>query len=523
MTISFRTTPTPVSGVTTTLAFTLPTGHTTDDCLIAYGTHKAYTVTVSSGTVTTDYTALAAGANGTVANGNGTGSNYTWARYRIHDGSESDPTGTLSAAPSPCISGMLAATSTNSGSGWTVTSCKGSDTTSTGTTFSATGDASLAFDVDDVLIVITGTPDNVSTPTSLALAASGITFSAVSTLYNGTVADGNDASISVYYATVTAGTATVAPSATMSTSSGDSNGQTTFILLREPVAATNYNGTSSLSATGTVTAAGSVQKRTGTTFSATGTLTAAGLVGTETGASIAATGTITADGSVTGGATSGSAVLDSAGTLTAAGFVGTSTGSALAATDTITAAGTVGLSTGSALAGTGTLTAAGAVGTSTGATLAVTATITSAGTVSGGGLSSSATLAATATITATGQTTLSTGATLAATAALTAAGAVGVASGASIQATANSTATGLVGASSGSVLAATVTITASGQIVVNFYADAVVTATIGPRRNSANLGDRLHSGITGDRLHDAETGDRLHSGATGPRRWEGTL
>lgn len=389
MAITWRTATGPTSGLTTTVTWTLPTGHAADDLLIACYSGKPYTATFSSGVITTDYTVRSGGANGAVANGNGTGSNYTVGYTRVHDGSESNPTGTLSETPSPYLVAMLAANSDVTGSGWTVSSTNGSDTTTTGTTLSCTAAASLTFAVGDHLIVIVGTPDNAATPSALAVTAAGITFSAVTTHANGVTADGNDSSLSVYSVEVTAGSGAVAPVATMTTSSGDSNGQATFILIREPVANDFTGGTTALTETVTLTASATVARETGTTATAeTVTLTATGSAGKSTDATATAeTVTLTATGST--GLATGTTALAETVTLTSTGVVDRPAGTtATDVTVTLTAAGEVTAPAGDYTGGTTelvetvTLTSAGVVDKPAGTTaLTETVTLSSGGVV----------------------------------------------------------------------------------------------------------------------------------------------
>lgn len=238
MTISLRGSATGLSaGVTTTLAFTLPTGVTTNDCMIAFYGGKPYTMALSSGTLSTDYTDVGSTTNGTTANNVDLGSVYADMAYRIHSGTESAPTGTLSATPSPRISGMIALQSTVSGSGWTVTGTTASDATATGTTFSATGAASLSVQTGDWIVVLVMHNTDAMTHTSASLTLSGATISGLTQqLGTTTTNQGNDGAMYLYTAQVT-GTATAAPVFSVTTPTGISDGAVVFGAIREPVAA----------------------------------------------------------------------------------------------------------------------------------------------------------------------------------------------------------------------------------------------------------------------------------------------
>src|SRR5512133_2022459 len=105
MAIVYRTA-TQTETITTAVSWTLPTGHSADDLLLAAYGGKPYTATMAT---LTGYTAQGAGANGTSNSGNGTGSCYVKAWTKTHTGSESNPSGTLAAAGTPMLNGMLAA------------------------------------------------------------------------------------------------------------------------------------------------------------------------------------------------------------------------------------------------------------------------------------------------------------------------------------------------------------------------------------------------------------------------------
>lgn len=214
------------------LTYTLPTGHTTGDLLLCYMALKPYDTVPGT---PSGYTALSGGANGTTAMGSGTGSVYAIAFYKEHDGSESGPSSAFSAQYSPAMRGMIALESdVGTGGGWTIDSTNGSDTSDTGTGFSATGGATLALEAGDHIFVIAAGRDDSATPSSVAITVSGCTLDTVvvdSTLATST---GNDGWMYVAHAEVLSGTASGAPVTTATVGSGDSAGQAVFILIREP-------------------------------------------------------------------------------------------------------------------------------------------------------------------------------------------------------------------------------------------------------------------------------------------------
>ena len=132
--VTWRTATGLTAGTDTSAAWTLPTGNAQYDLLIAIYGGKPYDATVGT---PSGYSTCGSTTSGTVANGNGTGSTRVQAFYKVHSGSESNPSGTVSATPSPRMTAMLAAT--GYGTGWTVSSTTGQDTTLTGTGISATG------------------------------------------------------------------------------------------------------------------------------------------------------------------------------------------------------------------------------------------------------------------------------------------------------------------------------------------------------------------------------------------------
>ncbi|MEN9793033.1 MAG: hypothetical protein RL330_1111, partial [Actinomycetota bacterium] len=235
MTISHRAS-TGITARTTqaTHAFTLPTGHTTNDLLIAWLGGKPYTVTDTLNDST--YSATATGANGTNATtANGAGSVQAAGWYKRHSGTESAPSVTMATAtPNPMIQAM-SAYQCASGKVWVVQTAAGSDSASTGTTFSAASDTTLTLAVGDVLSVMMVHNDDSSSSSAWALSAPGITFSTVTQRLTGTLttASGGDGRMYVVDAEVTSGSGTVTVTATATTGTNDSDGEALFVVMRE--------------------------------------------------------------------------------------------------------------------------------------------------------------------------------------------------------------------------------------------------------------------------------------------------
>ena len=166
------------------LSYTLPTGHTTNDLLIAFYGGKPYNTVPST---PTDYVARSGGANGTTAMGSGTGSVYAIAFTKVHDGSESNPASTFSAQYSPGIRAMVKGTDSSGLGTWRVESCKGSDATATSTTYSATGDATLPLQAGDWLVALYVHNDDSSSSSAWALSVPGCSLGTVTQRLTGTL------------------------------------------------------------------------------------------------------------------------------------------------------------------------------------------------------------------------------------------------------------------------------------------------------------------------------------------------
>jgi hypothetical protein len=143
-------------------------------------------------------------------------------------------------------------------------------------------------------------------------------------------------------------------------SSTSTRGGAAAIMLRP--AAGDFNGSATLSGTGSVSTSGTVGKVAGATIAGTGSISAAGSVGTtgpSAGATVSGTGSTTSAGRV--GKVSG-ASLAGTGSITASGVLGRRTGAVLSGTGAVTSAGVVGRSSGATVSGTGAVTASGDIG-----------------------------------------------------------------------------------------------------------------------------------------------------------------
>jgi hypothetical protein len=219
-------------GISTGLVYQIPTGGGTGDLLLAVAAWKPHDVTIASGTVLSDYALLTNHASGTDANVLDDGSTRMHVRYRIHDGAETDPTGTLSAAPSPRMS-TVSRWSKTSGT-WDVIAADAPDVNKSGTSLSLVADTPMDIKAGDMVLVIMagGGDHSLSGPT---MSIPGCTLSALNLINNtNTTTQGNDGWIRFYNATVTAGTATGVPTFTGTIGTTDrSDASAVFIRMRE--------------------------------------------------------------------------------------------------------------------------------------------------------------------------------------------------------------------------------------------------------------------------------------------------
>jgi hypothetical protein len=218
------------------LAYTLPTGHTTNDVLICVAAVRPYTLTVGT---PTDYTARGAITSGVnTANGVGVGSSKVAAFTKIHDGSESNPASTMAAGYTPAMTAMLACySSSGTAATWTIENTTGVDATVTGTGISATG-GSLTWAVGDQIVVVSAGDDNLDTETSVTVTfTGGVTHSGLTEMLTTNVTTtGNDGSLYVYTATID-GAGTGAPTfAATAGVSGTSERGVIFLRINEAIA-----------------------------------------------------------------------------------------------------------------------------------------------------------------------------------------------------------------------------------------------------------------------------------------------
>lgn len=202
MTVTWRTATGLEADGTLNVAWTLPTGHTTDDFLAAVVGQKFSTAGSSSAVPTpTGYTAVTSGCTD-----NTNRAVMVQAFHKVDGGSESAPTETASGAI--CVMwGMMAGSSSESGSGWSVESSTGIYSTQSGTDVTVTGDTSLAWAVGDEVLMTVISPNELATDSSPALTIAGsVTHSGLTQhLSPVSTTQGSDGTLYVYTATITGG------------------------------------------------------------------------------------------------------------------------------------------------------------------------------------------------------------------------------------------------------------------------------------------------------------------------------
>jgi uncharacterized protein (AIM24 family) len=229
VTIAFGTIGALSAGGTTTISVAMPTGGAAGDMYVC-----GRCVWLSSAGLATNESGWTPG--GDLHGGTGTTADAHTGRARIDyrsDAVPTDPTvfdqsGTLSGAVGRC------ARYTKTTAAWdTPATATGTDNTH-GTNRSVTASASISLQPGDMLIAAVAVDTDVSLAAlSAAFTASGITFGTTTVRSPGAgVGTGNDGNVLIVDALVTAGTATVAPVLTLTTSTSQC-GPVSFLRLRE--------------------------------------------------------------------------------------------------------------------------------------------------------------------------------------------------------------------------------------------------------------------------------------------------
>lgn len=217
------------------ITFTLPANTQTNDLLVAIYGGKPFNTTPGDPVSGNAYTVSSSIANGTTANGVGSGSVFAKMWYKTHDGTEGNPASTMPAAYSPAMTAMLALRKTVAGA-WTVESTTASSGTATGTSYSVTGAATLRYAPGDWVVVSYVHNDDSSTNTAFNISIPGCTVENITQRLTGTLetGTGNDGRMYTITASIRDGVATGAPTVSCTTGNNDADGASIILLVREP-------------------------------------------------------------------------------------------------------------------------------------------------------------------------------------------------------------------------------------------------------------------------------------------------
>lgn len=223
-------TATPFANIT----FTLPANTQTNDLLIAIYGGKPFNTSPGDPVSGNAYTVSSSIANGTTANGVGSGSVFAEMWYKTHDGTEGNPTSTMPAQYSPAMTAMLALRKTVPGA-WIVESTTAIDATSAGTDYSATAAAILRFAPGDWVVVNYVHNDDSSNNTAFDISIPGCTVDQITQRLTGTLTTGtgNDGRMYTVTARIVSGVATDVATVSATTGNNDADGASIIMLVRE--------------------------------------------------------------------------------------------------------------------------------------------------------------------------------------------------------------------------------------------------------------------------------------------------
>jgi hypothetical protein len=227
MAISIRATGAYVNG-TAALTPVIPAGTVAGDIMLCLHGMKPFSAT---STINNSWISLGFATNGTVAAGNDVGSMKAQIFYKVHTGTETNPTVTNTANN---VSGAVILSFQNdTGSDWGIVGSGGGDATAN-TTYSATTTSALDVATLDYLIGMIALRSDASTISSRVISGSGITVS-ILTVAPGTdlsTTAGGDMRMSSMYGIVTGGASTTTLTMT-ATLSGSQTGSSFIARIRE--------------------------------------------------------------------------------------------------------------------------------------------------------------------------------------------------------------------------------------------------------------------------------------------------
>ena len=212
MTISARAQGTWAVSNATTQAVTIPaSGPTSGDMMLCLFTYKASTIPTTP-SIDQGWTIIGTYTNGTTAAGNGTGSNQTGAAYKVHTGSESNPTLTFGGTSEPGAAVIVVFQ--KSADSWLAPVGNGGGITSTSSSYSATN-TDPGVTAADMCVAVLGSRDDTAW-TVPTFSQTGSTFAAVTVYPTTPIADAtsNDISATACYRVVNSGTGSSAVTVT---------------------------------------------------------------------------------------------------------------------------------------------------------------------------------------------------------------------------------------------------------------------------------------------------------------------
>ena len=230
MAVSFRAVGAYVNG-TGNLTPAIPAGTLAGDIMLCVIGTKPYN---GVNTMDNDWLSLGFATDGTVAAGNDVGSMKAEIFYKVHTGTEANPTITNATNN---VSGAVIISFQNATGSWDFVGSGGGDGTA-GTAYSITTTSSLDIEPGDFLIGNIALRSDASTIGAITITGSGLTISAFtkSPATDLSTTAGGDMRMSTGYAQVTAGTNTTTLTLS-STLSGSQTGSSFIVRIREAVSA----------------------------------------------------------------------------------------------------------------------------------------------------------------------------------------------------------------------------------------------------------------------------------------------
>lgn len=209
----------------------IPAGTANGDLLVGVVGFKPYTINVSGGAFSTFGELVSNHANGTVASGSGVGSMKLYCRAGEYAGSGSLGV-TLSGGPAPSVVASVSIAKSPVGT-WDLEYTDADDSSTSGTSVSVTGGATLDIVAEDWLLWIVIGPDDVPFSAE-SITVPGCTLGAITQLIGTTTTTtSGDAFVRVYKVEVVSGTASGAPSASATTTNNVSSATSAFLRLRD--------------------------------------------------------------------------------------------------------------------------------------------------------------------------------------------------------------------------------------------------------------------------------------------------